>query len=150
MQRQAIPKCTVSSIGDISRTKCETNLFFNKESVPAKIIDTENDNLICFYAAQVMEESWYPENKAAKENRHHNISPSQDSVSKAQDYWYFFSPLYIGESPVACITSPEWQDGIGKVISIYTFKRMDAQQPAAKIAGYFGGEPQLYIITVIE
>lgn len=140
------------SIGDIGRTKAETTLFFDTDSVPAKIVDGSH-NLICWYAKQVMEDQsikactstklkiakGVDENKAA--NRRNNTQPSEDiSTSKTRDYWYFFSPLYFGESPVACITSPEWQNGIAKVVSIYTFKRMNDRQQVANIDGYFGGE----------
>jgi hypothetical protein len=136
----------ISSIGDIGLTKADTTLFFNKQSVPATVVD-EKGNLICFYAKQVMEEHSIND---TKENQlldsvnavRSSIEPHRAADFKPQCYWYFFSPLYFGESPVACVTSSQWQyeDGAGKIVPIYTFKRMFSSQPHAKITGYFGGE----------
>jgi hypothetical protein len=103
----------ISSIGDIGLTKADTTLFFNKQSVPATVVD-EKGNLICFYAKQVMEEHSIND---TKENQlldsvnavRSSIEPHRAADFKPQCYWYFFSPLYFGESPVACVTSSQWQ-----------------------------------------
>jgi hypothetical protein len=136
------------SIGDICPTRAATTLFFNTKSIPRKVVD-ENKNLICFYAKQVMSDDNSHRRGDMKENKFHNMSPATASnesggiksgFAKREDYWYFFSPLYHGESPVACITLPMSQEGTRKMIPIYTFKRTYSGQPPANVAGYFGGE----------
>ena len=143
MNTQSKPNCKVESIGDIGLTKAETTLHIVTDAVPAKVFD-KNDTLICFYAKQVMTAFDGTEITATKENQRHNepttVSVDNDVLAKAKEnYWYFFSPLYFGESPVACMTSPQWQDGKG-IIRIYTFKRMHSQQSVSNISGYFGGK----------
>jgi hypothetical protein len=134
----------VGSIGDIGLTRAETTLYFNTSSVPSKVVDGD-DNLLCFYAKEVMAESSHKYDDA-KENKLHNISTrstSSGGLPKQEDYWYFFSPLYFGESPVACITSPQMCEG-NTMIPIFTFKRMYDGQPLANDVGYFGGEMKYY------
>lgn len=146
MNNQQKLECEIQSIGDIGLTKAETTLYFDTESVPAKVSD-KNDTLICFYAKQVMTAYGCNEGIATKENQHLNepsavsLDHDNDVLTKVkEDYWYFFSPLYFGESPVACITCPQWEDDRGK-ICIYTFKRMRGQQVVASSTnGYFGGK----------
>lgn len=147
MNKQLKLDCEIQSIGDIGLTKAETTLYFDNEAVPAKVFD-KNDTLICFYAKQVMAAYGCNQVIATKENQHLNepsaVSQEDDNdvlTKVKEDYWYFFSPLYFGESPVACITCPQWQGNKGK-ICIYTFKRMHGGQQvvASSTNGYFGGK----------
>ncbi len=147
MQTQEKFDAKARSIGDICPTRAATTLFFTKSN-PTTVVD-ENQNLICFYAKQVMSDDNSHRRDDMKENKIHNMSTETTSIedggikcgfAKRDDYWYFFSPLYHGESPVACITIPRLQEGTNKIIPIYTFKRTYSGQPPANVAGYFGGE----------
>ncbi|KAL7516685.1 hypothetical protein ACHAWX_001673 [Stephanocyclus meneghinianus] len=145
MQTQEKFDAKARSIGDICPTRAATTLFFTKSN-PTTVVD-ENQNLICFYAKQVMSDDNSHRRDDTKENKIHNMSTATTSnesgeiksvFAKRDDYWYFFSPLYHGESPVACITIPRLQEGTSKIIPIYTFKRTYSGQSPANVAGYFG------------
>ena len=138
------------SIGDIGLTKSRTTLFFDTKNVPAKVFD-DHQHVVCYYAKQVMDKHndsrTIPHQVSENQHPSTHVTTNQggscsgkSSTTQTKEYWYFFSPLYFGESPVACITTPEWCDGIGTIVPMYTFKRMYSGQVSAEMDGYFGGE----------
>ncbi|EED86375.1 predicted protein [Thalassiosira pseudonana CCMP1335] len=119
-------------------------MYFDTDSNPSMVHD-DHHNLVCYYARQMITVDITADDEKlldTKENKCFNVSTRATDGSSApskEDFWYFFSPLYFGESPVACIASPRTNEKVGQQsIEIYTFKRKYDGQPVAKRSGYFG------------
>ena len=154
-ENDARPTKSILTIGGIDPAKSTTKLHISTRSNPSTVHD-ENGNLVCFFAKQMisMNDQEHP-----RENNEDCITPPSSSSSSSivdniatairnqrhckDDYYYFFSPLYFGESPVACLFVPKGgieSDGM----KLYTFKRKYEGHPVAEREGYFGGKSDCF------
>lgn len=142
---------TSCSIGGIP-IECNARvLHIDIHSKPASTVCDERGNLICFFAKQTIDRKVamqrlgrmlprQPARSGATRQTRAMIrsAPSSDTATLPDNsFYYFFSPLYFGESPCACIGPPEVRSG-RTTYSVYTFKRRYDEQSAAERTGYFG------------